>query len=186
MPDMSKILISEQKFQNWAILFAWNIWMLILFPLGCVSTSELMIIARGWLLAGLKSCSVHQAAGHTVSTCQQNQKKKASAVVSAAQNGLMKNWHCFSVPQRDICEDAASGNFHMHVHMLLHTETIRSSRSPDMAQTSILMRDIGRPYFISLERKSNECLDLRGYLAEPLANWQTQSSLICNSNRTAD
>lgn len=56
-------------------------------------------------------------------------------------------WH------NNICEAAASGNFHLHAHMFLRTEKIRKRRSPDITQISFLMRKIGRPYFISLEGK---------------------------------
>lgn len=54
-------------------------------------------------------------------------------------------------------------DFHMHAHMLLYTEKIKGwggfggpvgteALSVDIAQ-SIVMRDIGKPYLISLEAK---------------------------------
>lgn len=68
-------------------------------------------------------------------------------------------WH------NSICDAAASGNFHMYVHMLRYTEKIRvgewrcgasaviaEALSTDIAW-SIVMRDIGRPYLISLGGK---------------------------------
>lgn len=61
-------------------------------------------------------------------------------------------WHS------SICDASAIGNFHMHVHMLLYTQQIKSGTSAGaQAQrryySSVLMRETGRDDLISLDRK---------------------------------